>query len=540
MKCKFCQAELESNSSVCPRCHKDNLKDDLKGLKIVALSLVCVVMLVLLAGIVNYGVTGEFLPSWLSGNHEDSGDKKDMVTIFTEEGAVQIPKEDLPSYMDDSVVTMGEHTMTNADLQIYYWMAAQNEEKLDMTKPLTDQIYDEKTNKTYHDHCLEKGIEMWREITLMMAAGKKAGYELDADTKAYLDGIKAELESYVLMYQYYGYDIKNVDELIQSMYGPASNYDSYYNYVYGTCYAGMYWSAMMEEFEVTDDQINDYFNKNEESLKKDYDVSITKETGNLMDIRNIMIKVITKKDDAGNTVEDWEATLAAAQAVMDEWLAGEQTESAFIELVKKHSKDENSIKNDGLYEGILSGMLEEVDVRHILIMPEDETKEASWTAAEKEAQRILALWLEDPTEENFGKLANEHSHDKSGKVTDGGIYPDVYMGQMVKAFEEWCFADHETGDYGIVKTEYGYHIMYFVRTDDAVDNWVSDEARQPSDVEMVKGDKGYQILYIVGGEPAWYRYSRYGAQSVLAEELLETMMKENTFTVDLEAVAVAR
>lgn len=539
MKCKYCQTELESNSSVCPKCGKDNLKDDLKGLKIAALSLVCVVMLVLLAGIVHYGVTGQILPDWLSGTEPTTGGEKNTVSIMTQEGSKEIHKDDLAAYMDDVVVTMGEHTMTNADLQIYYWMVAHNEEGLDQKKPLTEQVYDKETGKTYHEYCLETGIDMWREMTLMMAAGKKAGFELDAETKAYLDGVKAELESYVQMYQYYGYDIKTVDELIQSMYGPASNFETYYNYIYATCYSGMYWSDMMEDFEVTDDQIQDYFNKNEESLKKDYEVPITKETGNLVDVRNIMISVITKKDESGATVEDWEATQAAAQAVMDEWLASDKSEAAFIELVKKHSKDENAKKNEGLYEGILAGTLTEVDIRHILIMPEDDKKEESWTEAEKEAQRILDLWLQDPTEENFGKLANEHSQDKNGKVTDGGIYKDVYKGQMVKAFDEWCFGQRNTGDYGIVKTEYGYHVMYFIRADRAVDNWVCDEVRQEGDVEMVLGDKGYHILYFIGSEPAWYRYSRYGAQSVVAEELLNKMLEENAFTVHKEAAVVA-
>ena len=33
---------------------------------------------------------------------------------------------------------------------------------------------------------------------------------------------------------------------------------------------------------------------------------------------------------------------------------------------------------------------------------------------------------------------------------------------MVEAFNDWCFdADRKVGDYGIVKTQYGYHIMYF-------------------------------------------------------------------------------
>ena len=33
---------------------------------------------------------------------------------------------------------------------------------------------------------------------------------------------------------------------------------------------------------------------------------------------------------------------------------------------------------------------------------------------------------------------------------------------MVPAFDAWCFdAARQVGDYGLVKTEFGYHIMYF-------------------------------------------------------------------------------
>ena len=34
---------------------------------------------------------------------------------------------------------------------------------------------------------------------------------------------------------------------------------------------------------------------------------------------------------------------------------------------------------------------------------------------------------------------------------------------MVEPFEDWCFDEtRAAGDYGLVKTKYGYHVMYFV------------------------------------------------------------------------------
>ncbi len=112
-----------------------------------------------------------------------------------------------------------------------------------------------------------------------------------------------------------------------------------------------------------------------------------------------------------------------------------------------------------------------VDVRHILILPEGATVETvtteefsdeAWAAGEQKAQEILGQWLSgDKTEDSFATLANENSAD-TGSNTNGGLYSGVTEGQMVEAFNDWCFdADRKVGDYGIVKTQYGYHIMYF-------------------------------------------------------------------------------
>ena len=112
-----------------------------------------------------------------------------------------------------------------------------------------------------------------------------------------------------------------------------------------------------------------------------------------------------------------------------------------------------------------------VDVRHILILPEgatietvttEEFSDEAWAAGEQKAQEILDQWLSgDKTEDRFATLANENSAD-TGSNTNGGLYSGVTEGQMVEAFNDWCFdSSRQVGDYGIVKTQYGYHIMYF-------------------------------------------------------------------------------
>ncbi|MBR4304944.1 MAG: peptidylprolyl isomerase [Clostridia bacterium] len=102
-------------------------------------------------------------------------------------------------------------------------------------------------------------------------------------------------------------------------------------------------------------------------------------------------------------------------------------------------------------------------VRHILIAPTDTSSDADWKEAEDEANKLYQEWLDgDATEDSFGALAYEHSAD-TGSAMYGGLYEDVYDGYMTTTFNDWCMDGRRVhGDTGIVKTEYGYHIMYFV------------------------------------------------------------------------------
>ena len=115
-----------------------------------------------------------------------------------------------------------------------------------------------------------------------------------------------------------------------------------------------------------------------------------------------------------------------------------------------------------------------VDVRHILVMPEGGTTDEAgtttysdeeWEAAREKAQGLLDQWLAgDATEEAFGELAELNTSDP-GSAENGGLYTYVAEGEMVPAFNDWCFdPTRQTGDYGLVKTEYGYHVMYFVQS----------------------------------------------------------------------------
>lgn len=104
-----------------------------------------------------------------------------------------------------------------------------------------------------------------------------------------------------------------------------------------------------------------------------------------------------------------------------------------------------------------------VSVRHILISPEVADDEASLAEAKAKAESIVQEWTEmGATEDNFATLAEKYTDD-TASASVGGLYEDFYAGKMTEAFDAWCFDTSRVyGDYDIVETEYGYHIMFFV------------------------------------------------------------------------------
>ncbi len=106
------------------------------------------------------------------------------------------------------------------------------------------------------------------------------------------------------------------------------------------------------------------------------------------------------------------------------------------------------------------------DVRHILFDIDTtltgSALEKALAKAKEEAQKVLDEYNKgDKTAEAFGELAKEHTADGNGD--EGGLYENVLKGSMVEEFENWIYDDaRKAGDVDLVKTKYGWHIMYYV------------------------------------------------------------------------------
>ena len=133
-------------------------------------------------------------------------------------------------------------------------------------------------------------------------------------------------------------------------------------------------------------------------------------------------------------------------------------------------------------------------VRHILIKVDKDAEESVVEEKKKTAQSLLDRVNNG---EDFAELARKYSED-DGSKENGGLY-DVKKGQMVEEFEEWTFS-HAVGDTGLIRTDYGFHVMKlegitntFDALKDAVEDSYKEEKYYTSLQEVLNGEYKIEV-----------------------------------------------
>ncbi len=435
-KCKYCQSELAANGTFCPKCGKDNaepaasameeaahvqenqgpeIKEGVKatpGKLAAAVAAVVVLLAVLIALLVN-GL-GEKEP--LNTNEPAAGTESSVDATVTpvETVPATVPADGNPddetckgtyTASDDAVIanadtvvaTAGEYQLTNAQLQVYYWLEVQNFLSqygsyayyfgLDYTQPLDTQLCSMMESGTWQQYFLSCALQSWHNYQSLAAEADLVGYVLDEQYQQELDTLIATFEENAISYGF-----ESAEEFLAYNVGAGAAVEDYAHFM-RLYYPGyFYFDSLCQEFTYTDADLEAYFTEHEAEYAES---GITKDAVTV-DVRHILLSPEGgTTDENGVTTysdDEWAACEAAAQAILDQWLAGEKTE------------------------------------------------------------------------ESFADLANEHSVDP-GSNTNGGLYTDVALGQMVEPFENWCFEEGRAyGDYGLVQTSYGYHIMFYVES----------------------------------------------------------------------------
>ena len=369
-----------------------------------------------------------FVSSGLHCGIRRNRSKKDIGMIYSEVKAAAAAV----------VATMGEHQLTNAQLQVFYWMQIQNflssqygsmmmsYGMLDYTMPLDMQVCPLAENGTWQQFFLKEALTTWRNYSALADKAKAAEMTITEEEQAYLDTLEESMTSAA---QYYG--LETVEELMTRLVGAGAGMEEYRYFQELLGYGNLYYDAEYAKLAPTMEEMEAYFAEHEAELAEN---GITKE-GDLVDVRHVLFV-----PEGGTT-------------------------------------DENGVTT---------------------------YTDAEWEACEAKAQDILNNWTKgDLSEESFAALAAAYSQDP-GSQSNGGLYEGVYKGQMVAEFENWCFDEaRKPGHYGMVKTSYGYHLMYFVEK-----------------------------------TPIWLDYTEDALWSEKANDLMETIVDEYPMEVDYSAISL--
>ena len=395
---------------------------------------------------------------------------------------------------------------------------------LDTTKALDDQFYNEETEQTWSDYFLETATASAKNMYAIYNAAKAEGYTLSDEGK---DSIDATLENLKLYATMYGFP--STDSYIAAMYGEGCNEKTYRQYAEVQMTAQEFATAKNESLTYDDaalraeeaENFNAYssFNYNYVYLAASsfYEGGTEDENGNKTysdaekEAGRAAAEAAAATLSAATTAEELDAAVAALElssttkstrcndqlyanvpSVLRDWVTGDRKAGNITVIPSEstthnHAEGEECTGDDGttvvngyyvvLFDNKNDNLNELVNVRHILVSYEggttdettgtttysDEEKAKAKTAAE---EILAAFEAGEKTEEAFAALATEKTTDPGSKE-NGGLYENVYPGQTVTAFNDWCFdAARVSGDTAIVETEYGCHVMYFVGNSD--------------------------------------------------------------------------
>lgn len=356
---------------------------------------------------------------------------------------------------------------------------------------LDKQYYDEENGVTWADYLTEQVNKQIAETYAVCDAADAEGYALSSEEELTAMNTVSSMQ---LSARSSGL---SDNAYLAEVYGTGSTLDSFREYQKMLALADSYEQAHSDSLTYTEDEIHAYFDEHQDTLVG-------------YSFRTFACSVESSEtDENGNPIIDSAASEELAKSIAEE---SQGDEAAFAQLARDNApadsttydsddatltygatlanisstyadwvSDPNRVygdttavaNDDGSWTAVMfvdctaNYTGDVVNVRHILIQPDDTEDETSVAEAKQKAQDLLDEYLAgDQTEDAFAELATANSVDSS--ALNGGLIENIYPGEMVRAFNDWCFdPDRQAGDTGIVETSYGYHVMYFIGEGDA-------------------------------------------------------------------------
>lgn len=352
---------------------------------------------------------------------------------------------------------------------------------------LKSQTFQGANGSTWFDYFATMTVSYVQEILSMCEAAHENGITMEAEDYAEVD---ATIETMRQTAEANGYTLKNY---LLSAFGAAVNEDDVRACLELNTLATKYYTAFSAELNYTEADYEAYYAEKKASYDCVDVITYTVKNSDMITV-----------DENGNPVGNMMDATTKAQERADQ-IAAAKTEEEFVAAIKDHLVN-TLLKSEEEAEAILKSCYQtgvtatsgnaasewafsaEVgdttvvsgaassnfdvyyllktpyrddsvtrDVRHILL-----TTATYGDETEAKAKEVYAMWEESGFNmDTFTTLCEQYSEDP-GSQTTGGIYENVAPGEMITEFNDWLFDEaRKEGDTGLVKTSYGWHIMYY-------------------------------------------------------------------------------
>ena len=408
---------------------------------------------------------------------------------------------------------------------------------LNLNKALDKQVIDEETGETWAENFLKSALEKAKSDYALYDMAVKDNFKLSEDEQDTMEYNISMLDFYAL---YSGYTDAN--SYLKAHYGYGSDVESYTEYVKISTIANAYYKNHKDSLTYDSTAIREHEEKNplnytSYSYASYYVVSSNYITGGTKNENGTIVYTDAEKEAGikaaeevanklaeNKNVVDLDKAIAALDinkgkedaastknslvlytdipSVLQRWLSEEGRVENDITVIANEvtSKDADGKETKtiaGYYVVLFQARDENLralaNVRHLLVKFQGGKTTSSGTTytdeekakAKAEAERLLKVWQDGAaTEETFIAMIKEYSDD--GSAEDGGLFEDIHRNSdYVDSFKNWSLdIDRKPGDTGVIVSDYGYHIMYYV-SDDALtyrDYMIQEELRE-ADVE---------------------------------------------------------
>ena len=419
-----------------------------------------------------------------------------------------------------SAVELNYYYIDNVNRYVEQWGDYFALSGIDSTKPLDEQFLDEEAGTTWADYFLDLATDSLHSVYALYNKAVAEGYTLSDEDAASIDSSIATLELYGTLY--YGY--ADLDAFLAAMYGKGANEETYRAYAEAQYIASAYANDHYDSLTYTDEDIaavlaeepkaytsydyNYYYLAASSFLEggtadedgsitysdeeKDAAVEAAKAAADslvseeitsvlLLDKAIRQLEINAESETAASTAVTGRL-YTSISSLMQPWVSDEARVAGDMTVLPYETETTDADGStvtvvNGYYVLFYTGSNDNTykmnNVRHILAAFTGGTQNDDGTvtytdeekaAAKAKADEILAAYeAGEMTEEAFAALATEKTDDTGSKST-GGLYENIIpSSSYVEPFLNWCIDDARTpGETGIVETEYGYHVMYFV------------------------------------------------------------------------------